>query len=206
MDSILQNLLPVVYITDVVLLAALTYLFVRRISTPQVRYISLPSDYFVILLVGAIALSGILMRLVYKVDLFQVKGWVLSHAQLSPRSAPGGESAFLHSSLLRVPASRLFSIQQVNAHAGGFSEPDTKSDERKPQSQAHQSLEAPVKVHTYEEYEEEFRESMKERSDCHWSTPDRGVVVHCPSWGATSRPGMLLGLPGSRRNDDVRGT
>ena len=31
---------------------------------PQVRYISLPSDYFVLLIIAGIALSGVLMRLI----------------------------------------------------------------------------------------------------------------------------------------------
>src|SRR4030042_7074154 len=60
-DSIFQNLLPILYISDIILLIALGYLFIRRVITPQVRYISLPSDYFVLLAIGGVVISGVLM-------------------------------------------------------------------------------------------------------------------------------------------------
>ncbi len=41
--------------TDGVLLAAVTYLFIRRVGLPQVRYISLIADYFPLFLILAIA-------------------------------------------------------------------------------------------------------------------------------------------------------
>src|SRR4030043_1653403 len=65
-DSIFQNLLLILYISDVILLIALGYLFLRRVITPQVRYISLPSDYFVLLAIGGVALPGGRMRLLFK--------------------------------------------------------------------------------------------------------------------------------------------
>jgi nitrate reductase gamma subunit len=67
-DSILQGLLPILYITDILIVLALAYLFVRRVIYPQIRYISLASDYFVLLVIAGISVSGILMRLIYKVD------------------------------------------------------------------------------------------------------------------------------------------
>ena len=46
LDSFLQIGAPLLYITDVIFLAAVTGLFIRRIALPQVRYISLIADYF----------------------------------------------------------------------------------------------------------------------------------------------------------------
>ena len=46
LDAFLQVGLPGIYITDGLFLAAVTYLFIRRIVIPQVRYISLAADYF----------------------------------------------------------------------------------------------------------------------------------------------------------------
>ena len=53
---------PVLYITDLIFLGAVTFLFLRRVIIPQVRYISLASDYFPLFLIGAIGASGVLMR------------------------------------------------------------------------------------------------------------------------------------------------
>jgi hypothetical protein len=57
-DSIFQGLLPLLYITDVLIVFALAYLFVRRVIYPQIRYISLASDYFVLLVIAGIAVAG----------------------------------------------------------------------------------------------------------------------------------------------------
>jgi len=161
-DSILQNLLPVVYITDVVLLAALTYLFVRRISTPQVRYISLASDYFVILLVGAIALSGILMRLIYNVDLFQVKGWVLSMLTFRPATPQGVNLLFYIHLFFVCLLLAYFPFSKLMHMPGIFLSP-TRNLMNTSRNHRHVNpWNAPVKVHTYDEYEEEFRDAMKE--------------------------------------------
>jgi nitrate reductase gamma subunit len=161
-DSILQNLLPLLYITDVVFVAALTYLFVRRIITPQVRYISLPSDYFVILLVGAIALSGILMRLVYNVDLFQVKGWVLNMVGFRP-AAPQGVNLLFYIHLFFVCLLLVYFPFSKLMHMPGIFLSPTRNLMNTSRNQRHVNpWNAPVRVHTYEEYEEEFRESMKE--------------------------------------------
>jgi len=55
-------MLPGILISGLVLGAAVTYLFLRRIYVPQARYISLPADYFPLFLILGIAGTGILMR------------------------------------------------------------------------------------------------------------------------------------------------
>ena len=45
----------------------------RRLVDSKLRYISLAADYFPLLLIGSIAVTGILMRHIYKVDLRRVK-------------------------------------------------------------------------------------------------------------------------------------
>ena len=64
---------PLLYMTDVVLLGAVTYLFLRRVFIPQVKYISLAADYFPLFLIFGIAASGVLMRYFYKVHIVGVK-------------------------------------------------------------------------------------------------------------------------------------
>ena len=53
---------PGVYLSGLVLLAAVTYLLLRRLFVPGVKYISLSSDYFPLFLIIGIAFTGILMR------------------------------------------------------------------------------------------------------------------------------------------------
>ncbi len=56
-----------------ILAAALVYLLLRRLREPQVRYISLFTDYFALFLLLGIALSGIWMRYFARVDVVAVK-------------------------------------------------------------------------------------------------------------------------------------
>ena len=56
-DGLFQIGLPVLYITNVLIFAALTFLFLRRITDPKLNYISLASDYFPLLLIISIAVT-----------------------------------------------------------------------------------------------------------------------------------------------------
>ncbi len=50
-DGFLQVGVPHVLITGVLLLVAVSYLFLRRVFNPQVRYISLAADFFPLFLI-----------------------------------------------------------------------------------------------------------------------------------------------------------
>ncbi len=162
LDSIFQNLLPILYISDVIILIALSYLFIRRVITPQVRYISLPSDYFVLLAIGGLAISGMLMRLIYKVDLVQVKEWVMAMLRLHP-VAPKGVNLFFYIHLFFVSLLvATFPVTKLMHMPGIFLSP-TKNLRNTSRNDRHiNPWDHKVKVHTYEEYEDEFRDSMKE--------------------------------------------
>ena len=54
---------PGVYLTDMLIMLAITYLVVRRIYIAQIRYISLPADFFPLFLILALAKTGILSSL-----------------------------------------------------------------------------------------------------------------------------------------------
>jgi nitrate reductase gamma subunit len=161
-DSIFQNLLPILYISDVIILIALGYLFIRRIIYPQVRYISLPSDYFVLLAIGGIAISGVLMRLIYKVDLVQVKEWIMAMLRFHPM-LPKGVNLIFYIHLFFVSLLiAYFPISKLMHMPGIFLSP-TKNMRNTSRNDRHiNPWDHPVKVHTYEEYEEEFRGPMKE--------------------------------------------
>ncbi|HET6922478.1 MAG TPA: sulfate reduction electron transfer complex DsrMKJOP subunit DsrM, partial [Anaeromyxobacteraceae bacterium] len=87
LDGFFQVGLPVVLATTVVFLAAVTFLFLRRVASPPLRYLSLPADWFPLLLLLAIGLSGGWMRHVSKVDVPTVKAWAMGLLHLAPPAA-----------------------------------------------------------------------------------------------------------------------
>jgi len=162
LDGFFQVGVPIVYATSVILLASVTYLFLRRIYIPQLRYISLPADYFALFLIGAIALSGILMRHVYKVDIVSVKELAMGLVAFQPTVPDGiGAIFFAHVFLISVlfayfPFSKLM-------HLGGvFMSPTRNLVNNSRRTRHVNPWNYPVKVHTYEEYEDEYRDVMRE--------------------------------------------
>ncbi|SMP52708.1 sulfate reduction electron transfer complex DsrMKJOP subunit DsrM [Desulfonatronum lacustre] len=163
-DGMLQIGSPVIYQTDVILVAALLFLLVRRLASPQLRYISLPADYFPLFLILGIALSGIMMRYfaIFKVDLMSVKVLAMGLATFTPTIPEGiGVMFFIHLFLFSVllayfPFSKLM-------HLGGVFLSPTRNLPNDSRMVRHVNpWNAPVKVHTYEHYEDDFREKMIE--------------------------------------------
>ena len=160
-DSFLQIGVPLLYMTDVVLLAAVTFLLYRRLAMPLIRYISLPADYFPLFLILGLGTSGVLMRYFYKVHIVGVKELVMGLMTFSPVIPEGiGPMFYIHLFLLSVlliyfPMSKLM-------HMGGVFLSPTRNMPNNTREVRHVNpWNYPVHVHTYEEYEEEFREKMK---------------------------------------------
>jgi len=72
-DVATEMVLPKVHITSLLFPLALALLFGRRLLLMRVRYISLAADYFPLLLLSAIATTGIVMRHFVRTDLASVK-------------------------------------------------------------------------------------------------------------------------------------
>ena len=165
--SLLQSLdgffklgLPVLFATDVLLTAALAFLFLRRLANRRLRYISLAADYFPLLLIGAIAASGILMRHVYKADLRQVKVFLLDLVRLQP-SPPEGAGFLFYAHLLLVSVLIAYFPFSKLVHMGGIFLSPTRNLANDSRRRRHVNpWNHGVKVHTYEEYENEFRPVM----------------------------------------------
>jgi nitrate reductase gamma subunit len=86
--------LPGVYISGLVLLAAVIYLFLRRILIPNVKYISLAADFFPLFLIFGIAFTGILMRYVTKIDVAAAKELTMGLVTFHPTIPEGLASIF----------------------------------------------------------------------------------------------------------------
>jgi nitrate reductase gamma subunit len=161
-DGFLQVGLPGIYITDLIFMAAVTYLFVRRIVIPQIRYISLPADYFPLILLLTIGATGILTRYFTKVDILKVKQLAMSLITFNPVVPEGiGVIFFIHLFLVSIllayfPFSKLM-------HAGGVLLSPTRNLPNDSRIKRHVNpWNYPVKVHSYAEYEDHFREKMIE--------------------------------------------
>ena len=161
LDSFLQIGAPLFYMTDAVLLGAVTYLFIRRIYIPQVRYISLPADYFPLFLIFGIAASGVLMRYFTKVDVVGVKQLTMGLVSFNPVIPKGiGGIFYVHLFLISILFA-YFPFSKLVHMAGVFMSPTRNMTGNSREVRHVNPWNYPVHVHTYEEYENDFREKMK---------------------------------------------
>jgi nitrate reductase gamma subunit len=154
--------LPGVYLSGIVLLAAVVYLTVRRIVIPSVRYISLASDYFPLILIFGIAFTGIMMRYVTKIDINAAKQLTMGLVTLHP-TVPEGIGAIFYIHLFFVCTLLAYFPFSKLMHLGGIFLSPTRNMLANTRAYRHiNPWNYPVHVHTYDEYEEEFREKMVE--------------------------------------------
>jgi nitrate reductase gamma subunit len=160
-DGFFQIGVPVLYATDIVFVAALLYLLQRRLRDPQVRFISLFTDYFALFLLLGIALSGVWMRYFARVDAVAVKQLALSLTIFSP-AVPKNLNAWFFAHLALVCALAAYLPFSKLMHLGGVFLSPTRNLANDNRMRRHVNpWNYPVKVHTYEEWEDEFREKME---------------------------------------------
>ena len=153
---------PGVYLSGVVLLLAVTALFLRRIYLPQVRYISLSADFFPLFLIFGIAMTGLMMRYFTKVDVVQIKQLTIGLVTFSP-IIPEGVGGLFYVHLFFVSILLAYFPFSKLMHLGGIFLSPTRNLTTDTRARRHVNpWNYPVPVHTYDEYEEEFREKMIE--------------------------------------------
>jgi nitrate reductase gamma subunit len=154
--------LPGVFLSGLVLLAAVTYLVARRLFIRPVRYISLASDYFPLFLIFGIALTGILMRYFIKVDITAAKELTMGLVTLRP-TIPEGVGTVFYVHLFFVSVLLAYFPFSKLMHLGGIFLSPTRNLTTDTRAKRHVNpWNYPVPVHTYQEYEDEFREKMIE--------------------------------------------
>lgn len=161
-DGLFKVGVPVIYLTGMILLAAVTYLFLRRIFIPQIRYISLMADYFALFVIMMIAASGILMRHIYKLDIVNVKELTMGLVSFSP-TIPEGIGFIFWVHLFFVCVLFIYFPFSKLMHLGGVFLSPTRNLVNNSRMRRHVNpWNYDVKTHTYEEYEDEFRDVMRE--------------------------------------------
>ncbi len=159
-DGFVEIGLPVVFMTSVLFLVALTYLILRRLLNPRVHYISLVGDYFAPLLLFGIGASGFWLRHVTKTDIASVKELALGLVHFQP-VVPAGISPLFFGHLSLVCALLVYFPLGKLLHAPGVFLSPTRNLANNNRAVRHVNpWDYPVHVHTYEEYEDEFREKM----------------------------------------------
>jgi nitrate reductase gamma subunit len=160
-DGFFQVGVPVIYATSVFVLAGLGYLLVRRLLEPQLRYISLFADYFVLLLLIGITGSGVLMRYFTRVDVVSVKELAMGLVTFQP-VVPATVGAFFFVHLLLLSALvAWFPFSKLMHMVGIFLSPTRNLANDNRMKRHVNPWNYPVKVHTYEEWEEEFRDKLR---------------------------------------------
>jgi nitrate reductase gamma subunit len=161
-DGMFQIGIPPVYMTDLIFFGAVLALFLRRILLAKVRFISLPADYFPLFLLLAIATTGLLMRFVFRVDIVSVKELANGLASLHPAVPDNiGSIFFIHVALVSTlfayfPFSKLM-------HMGGvFMSPTRNLANTNRMKRYVNPWWTPPKFHSYAEYEDMYRDLMKE--------------------------------------------
>lgn len=161
-EGFLSMGLPAVLLSGLILGGAVTLLLVRRLVIPGVRYISLAADYFPLFLILAICGTGIAMRYGIGVSIVDIKKLTMGLVQFSP-ALPEGVSVWFYVHLFLVCT--LFAyipFSKITHMAGIFMSP-TRNLANTSRSKRHVNpWNYPVKVHSYEAYEDDFRENMIE--------------------------------------------
>ncbi len=78
------------------MLAGLAGLLARRVLVDRIRYISTPSDYLMLVLLGLIAASGLLMKYVVRTDVVAVKAYFLGLMHLDWQPLPADPVLYVH--------------------------------------------------------------------------------------------------------------
>lgn len=160
LDSFLQIGVPILYMTDVALVAAVTYLFLRRVLDAKLSYISLPADYFPLMLILSIGVTGILMRYFTKVHIVGVKEYMMGLLTFSP-SMPEGVGTLFWVHLLLVSALLAYFPFSKLVHMGGVFMSPTRNMANNNRKKRHRNpWNYDVKFTTYEQYEDDFRDKM----------------------------------------------
>ncbi len=160
-DGFFQVGAPELLITDIVILGGLGYLLLRRLRNPQVGYVSLFADYFALFLLLGLVISGVLMRYFARIDTAAVKQLAMGLVTFSPVIPKEvGPVFFVHLFLLSVLAA-YFPFSKL-MHMGGIFLSPTRNLANNNRMKRHLNpWNHPVKVHTYQEWEEEFRDKIK---------------------------------------------
>jgi nitrate reductase gamma subunit len=117
------------------MLIGLAGLLARRIAVARVRYISTPSDYLMLVLLGAIAASGLAMKYVFRTDVVAVKKFFLGLMYFDWQPLPADAALYAHLALV-VALMIVFPFSKL-LHAPGVFFSPTRNQADDPRESRH---------------------------------------------------------------------
>jgi nitrate reductase gamma subunit len=161
LDGFFEIGTPRWYATDAIVAVALAYLLVRRLRDPLLRYLTLPADYVALAALMIVTGTGIALRYGARVDLVDVRTFALGLAAVAPvplkdmnlwLAAHVAAVAFL---LAMLPFTKM-------VHAAGLWLSPTRNQANDGRRRRHVNpWNAPVDVHGYEAWRDEFRDKLE---------------------------------------------
>lgn len=160
LDGFFQAGVPEVYITNILLVAAVGFLLVRRLADSRLRYLSLHADYFPLVLILGIGLSGVLLRYFAKVDLEAVKSLTIGLVTFHPVLPKGIAPLFYVHLLLVCVLFAYFPFSKLVHMAGVFLSPTRNLANNNRMRRHVNPWNPPIIGHTYAEWEHEFHDKL----------------------------------------------
>jgi nitrate reductase gamma subunit len=152
---------PVLYITSILFVGGVLFLLYRRLASSQVRYISLAGDYFPLFMLLGIGASGLWLRHLAKTDVTAIKDLTVGLVTFSPAVSDAIAPLFFgHLFLVSILVGYL-PYSKICHMAGVFLSPTRNMANNNRAVRHVNPWDYPVKTHSYEEYEDEWREKMK---------------------------------------------
>jgi nitrate reductase gamma subunit len=162
LDLATEMVLPKVHLTTLIFPLALTFLLGRRLVLLRMRYISLAADYFPLLLLLAIATTGIVVRHFVGTDITTVKGATLGLVNWAPVLASAPDIWLVMHVFLAGVLLVTFPLSKLMHVPGVFMSP-TLTMANNNRERRHINLRNPqVATMHYADYEATFRERMIE--------------------------------------------
>ena len=152
---------PVYYVTSFIFLVGLVFLLARRLFSGQVRYISLANDYFPLFLLLGIGASGLWLRYLDRTGIAGVKELAVGLITFRPVIPDTIAPLFFGHLFLVCVLLAYFPFSKLSHMAGVFLSPTRNLANNNRMKRHINPWDYPVKVHTYEEYEDELRDKMK---------------------------------------------
>ena len=146
---------------SILFLAGATFLLARRLVSPNLRYMSLVGDYFPLFLLLGIGISGVTMRHLAKTDIAGIKELTLGLTRFSPVVPEGISPLFFGHLFLVCVLLAYFPMSKLVHMVAMFMSPTRNLANNNRMKRHINPWDYDVKCHTYEEYEDEFRDVMK---------------------------------------------
>ncbi len=163
-DGMFEIGIPSMYMTTAGLIAGSALLFSRRLVNRHVRYISLANDYFPLVLIFSIGVTGALMRHFLRdgIDIVAIKQLAVGLVTFQPVII-GEIGAIFYIHVFLVATLLVYFPFSKLMHLGGVFLSPTRNMRNNSRAVRHINPWNPdIKPHSYAGYEDEFREYMVE--------------------------------------------